>query len=116
MAHALRIAGLLHLIKHPNLREISDETTLIAMAIVDQIISETESFHNEPKFGLIEQLQDRIRALGGEVTWTSLREKNLNRYLKDNCKAAEFNTAVQGLVQMGEGTLDKRNDALSWRP
>ena len=116
MAHALRIAGLLHLIKHRNLLEISDETTLIAMAIVDQIISETESFHNQPKFGVIEQLQDRIKAHGGEVRWTTLREKGLNRYLKDNCKAADFNTAAQDLANRGEGSLDTRNGALIWRP
>lgn len=55
-AHALRLAGLLHLVYRlsPSLDslgglEISAETMDVAMAMVDQLTKETESFHEMPE-------------------------------------------------------------------
>ena len=57
---------------------------------------------------------DRIRSLGGEVTWERLRKMKLNRWLKDNARARHFGEAVSNLLANDEGELVKAKP-LTWR-
>ena len=57
---------------------------------------------------------DRIRGLGGEVTWEPLRAKGLDRRLKAEARARHFGEAVSNLLAKAEGELVK-STPLTWR-
>ena len=83
------------------------------MSIVDCLFAETERFH-QGDGDLIDQLMDRIRDFGGDVTWERLRGKGLNRRLKANARARHFSEAVSNLLANAEGGLVKTKP-LTWR-
>ena len=57
---------------------------------------------------------DRIRTMGGEVTWERLRGHGLNRWLKEHAKARHFGEAVSNLIANAEGGL-VNTKPLTWR-
>ena len=57
---------------------------------------------------------DRIRTMGGEVTWERLRRHGLNRWLKEHAKARHFSEAVSNLIANAEGELVKTKPP-TWR-
>jgi hypothetical protein len=105
-AQALRLGGLLYRVREPGGLVIDAERIQQAMSIVDCLFAETERFH-QGDGDLIDQLMDRIRDFGGEVTWERLRGKGLNRWLKANAKARHFSEAVSNLLANAEGGLVK---------
>ena len=72
-AQALRLAGLLYRVRQPGGLIVDTERIQQAMSIVDCLFAETERFH-QGDGDLIDQLMERIRDLGGEVTWDRLRK------------------------------------------
>jgi len=102
-AQALRLGGLI----------VDPERVQQAMSIVDCLFGETELFHRGDG-DLVDQLMDRIRTMGGEVTWERLRAKGLNRWLKENAKTRHFSEAVSNLLANDEGGLVKTKP-LTWR-
>ena len=112
-AQALRLAGLLYRVRQPGGLVIDAERIQQAMSIVDCLFAETERFH-QGDGDLIDQLMDRIRDFGGDVTWERLRGKGLNRRLKANARARHFSEAVSNLLANAEGGLVKTKP-LTWR-
>ena len=107
------MAGLLHLVRHPGRDRIDATTATLAMRVIDCLFAETELFHRGDGT-LVDQLMDRIRNMGGEITWDRLRRKGLNRLLKGNGKARHFSEAVSNLLVNAEGELVKTNPP-NWR-
>ena len=112
-AQFLRMAGLLHLVRYPGRDRIDATTTTLAMEVIDCLFAETELIHRGDG-DLVDQLMDRIRKLGGEVTWERLRAKGLNRWLKDNAKTRHFSEAVSNLIANAQGQLVKTYP-VTWR-
>ena len=112
-AQFLRMAGLLHLVRYPGRDRIDATTATLAMEVIDCLFAETELFHRGDG-DLVDQLMDRIRKLGGEVTWERLRAKGLNRWLKENAKTRHFSEAVSNLIANAEGQLVKTYP-VTWR-
>ena len=112
-AQFLRMAGLLHLVRYPGRGRIDATTATLAMEVIDCLFAETELFHRGDG-DLVDQLMDRIRKLGGEVTWERLRAKGLNRWLKENAKTRHFSEAVSNLIANAEGELVKTYP-VTWR-
>ena len=77
-AQALRLGGLLYRVRQPGGLIIDPERVQQAMSIVDCLFGKTELLHRGDG-DLVDQLMDRIRTMGGEVTWERLRAKGLNR-------------------------------------
>ena len=111
-AQFLRLAGLLHLVRYPGRDRIDATTATLAMEVIDCLFAETELFHRGDG-DLVDQLMDRIRGFGGDVTWERLRGKGLNRWLKANARARHFGEAVSNLLANAEGELVKTNP-LTW--
>ena len=107
------MAGLLHLVKYPGRDRIDATTATLAMEVIDCLFAETELFHRGDG-DLVDELMDRIRKLGGEVTWERLRAKGLNRWLKENAKTRHFSEAVFNLIANAEGQLVKTYP-VTWR-
>ena len=112
-AQALRLAGLLYRVRQPGGLVIDAERIQQAMSIVDCLFAETERFH-QGDGDLIDQLMDRIRGFGGDVTWERLRAKGLNRWQKANARARHFGEAVSNLIANAEGEL-VNTTPLTWR-
>ena len=112
-AQALRLGGLLYRVRQPGGLIVDPERVQQAMSIVDCLFGETELFHRGDG-DLVDQLMDRIRTMGGEVTWERLRAKGLNRWLKENAKTRHFSEAVSNLLANDEGGLVKTKP-LTWR-
>ena len=112
-AQALRLGGLLYRVRQPGGLIIDPERIQQAMSIVDCLFAETERFL-QGDGDLIDQLMDRIRGFGGEVTWERLRAKGLDRWLKANARARHFGEAVSNLLANAEGELVKTRP-LTWR-
>ena len=112
-AHALRIAGIHHVVWWPERKTISLESMQLSMEIVDQLFAEAEHFHRGDA-DLIDQLMDRIRETPGEVTWSLMRATRLDRFLKANARAHHFEQAVQNLLDNNEGYLTETKP-VTWR-
>ena len=112
-AQALRLGGLLYRVRQPGGLIFDPERVQQAMSIVDCVFAETERFH-QGDGDLIDQLMDRIRGFGGEVTWERLRAKGLDRWLKANARTRHFVEAVSNLLANAEGELVKTRP-LTWR-
>ena len=112
-AQALRLGGLLYRVRQPGGLIVDPERVKQAMSIVDCLFGGTELFHRGDG-DLVDQLMDRIRTMGGEVTWERLRAKGLNRWLKENAKTRHFSEAVSNLISNDEGGLVKTKP-LTWR-
>ena len=85
----------------------------LSMEIVDQLFAEAEHFHRGDA-DLIDQLMDRIRETPGEVTWSLMRAKRLDRFLKANARVEHFKQAVKNLLDNDEGELTKQYP-VTWR-
>ena len=107
------MAGLLHLVRYPGRDRIDATTATLAMEVIDCLFAETELFHRGDG-DLVDQLMDRIRTMGGEVTWERLRATGLDRRLKAEARAWHFGEAVSNLLANAEGKLVKTTP-LSWR-
>ena len=121
-AHALRLAGNLHLLKvvagevTPDER-ISPQTMDVAMAIVDQLTRETEAFHDAPETEttlLMRHVHQVAWAAGKPVDRKTVRNKS-TRALKALCSAEKFNAAVHALVDQRYGT-SSQDVSLNGRP
>ena len=112
-AQALRLGGLLYRVRQPGGLIVDPERVQQAMSIIDCLVAETERFH-QGDGDLIDQLMERIRTMGGEVTWERLSAKGLNRWLKENAKTRHFSEAVSNLLANDEGGLVKTKP-LTWR-
>ena len=113
-AHALRIAGVLHLVHRlsPSLdssggSEISAGTMDVAMAMVDQLTAETESFHELPETST-SLLMRHIHAL----SWNqgcpkpvdlAIVKASSGRELRGNLDAASFYSCASALEDSGFG-------------
>lgn len=115
-AHALRVAGNLHLLRvvagelTPD-DKLSRQTMVAAMAIVDQLVKETQAFHEDPDSPM-SRLMRHIHQLswihgdgvtGREVDCRLARAKSGGQ-LRQGCTAETFNDAVGILVSRGYGT------------
>ena len=116
-AHALRIAGNLHLLRVVSgeclaTDRISPQTMDAAMAIVDQLTKETEAFHETP-----ETDTTRLMRHIHQVSWVTdkpvdrqiVRDK-CNRETRKQCTAPAFKAAVELLVdhRYGEMITDRK--------
>ena len=101
------------MVRHPERDRIDATTATLAMEIIDYLFAETELFHRGDG-DLVDQLMDRIRNMGSEVTWDRRRRKSLNRWLKKNAKARHFSEAVSNLLANTEGELVKTKPP-TWR-
>ena len=90
--------------RYPGRDRIDATTATLAMEVIDCLFAETELFHRGDG-DLVDQRMDRIRTMGGEVTWERLRRHGLNRWLKGNAKARHFSEAVSNLIANAEGEL-----------
>ena len=110
-AHALRLAAMLHMVRSTD-ELVSVEVMQLAMAIVDQLMVETQAFHDGPTdqaAGLIQH----ILSMKGEVNWTRCKAEG-NRAIRD-LKAADFKAATQVLVQEGLGTIIEMRPSVVFR-
>ncbi len=112
-AQAVRLGGLLYRVRQPDGLIIDAERIQQAKSIVDCLFAETERFH-QGDGDLIDQLLDRIRKFGSEVTWVRLRAKVLDRWRKAKARARQFGEAVSNLLANAEGELVKAKP-LTWR-
>ena len=111
-AHALRIAGNLHLLRVVSgecsaTDRISPQTMDAAMAIVDQLTKETEAFHETPETDTT-QLMRHIHQLawvtGKTVDRVAVKAK-ANRDMRTSCTAKAFKAAVELLVDHRYGEM-----------
>lgn len=123
-AHALRLAGVIHIINTQGSHDpISLETTELAMAIVDQLFAETEAFYSQSADKL-DLAMAKIREIAanpkhapdGNVSYARNRN-HFGRELKERRKmsANDFNQAVRLLIDGNEGRLVK-NHPVTWHP
>lgn len=110
-AHALRLAGMLHLVRSNDDR-VSAETMDMAMAIVDQLITETKAFHEAPPQEATVLMQ-HILSIKGDVSWSRCRDKG-NRMIR-GMQAPDCAAAVEQLVEAGLGTIVKEKPAVVFR-
>lgn len=103
-AHALRLAGMLHIVRSDR-GIVSAETMQLAMDIVDQLISETRLLHDRPT-GKSSVLVNAISSLKGEITWTKLKAK---KSVVRKMEAADFRAAVTLMVEKGLGVITKQS-------
>jgi hypothetical protein len=111
-AHALRLAGILHLLKvaanelDPQER-ISPETVDIAMAIVDQLTAETEAFHEEEESTGVDYMR-HIHQLslftGAPVSMKDARDKG-GRAIRKELKTPVFTRCIEELQRLGYGQI-----------
>ena len=118
-AHALRLAGVLHLVHRlsPSLdssggSEISAETMDVAMAMVDQLTAETESFHELPETSDT-LLMRHIHAL----SWNqgcpkpvdlAIAKASSGRELRNKLDAAAFSACASALEDSAFGQAKQK--------
>lgn len=114
-AHALRVAGNLHLLRvvanevDPTER-IGLATVRQAMSIVDQLTVETEAFYEHPESEelLIMRHIHQISWHGQvAVDGQKVRAKS-NRSMRRICTTAAFNAAITALTAQGLGEIDQK--------
>jgi len=103
-AHALRLAGMLHIVRSGS-GIVSAETMQLAMDIVDQLIGETRLLHDRPT-GKVSVLANAISSLKGEITWTTLKAKKSS---VRKMEAADFRATVMMMQQQGLGVITKQS-------
>lgn len=114
-AHALRLSGVLHLVHHSDGQEhlVGLQTMQLATEIVDQLLLETELFHESPSDRGIMLMRHINDGVEGEVTYEKARAKG-TRKLRGLCKSKDFQTAVRSLVNQGFGEI-VRETPLTYR-
>ena len=110
-AHALRLAGMLHLVRSTD-ECVEAKTMELAMTIVDQLVNETKAFHDAPPEEATVLMQ-HILSIKGDVTWSRCRDKG-NRTIR-GMKASDLAAAVRQLAGAGLGTIVKEKPAVVFR-
>ena len=110
-AHALRVAAMLHMVRSSD-QQVSEAIMVKAMAIVDQLISETKAFHASPA-DQATLLMQHILTIKGDVDWTKCRNKG-GRAIRA-MKAADFAAAVRVLEESGLGTVIENKNKIVFR-
>ena len=110
-AHALRLAGILHLLKVAageldTQALISPETVDVAMAIVDQLTAETEAFHEEEETGIdfMRHIHQLSLFTAAPVSRQDARDKG-GREIRRELKANVFTQCIQELQRLGYGQI-----------
>lgn len=112
-AHAMRMAGILHLLKivhgsiAPDAR-IDTATVDCAMAIVDQLIRETEAFHeveDTETTRLMRHINETALATGCALKREEIKAKS-NRPMRAALTAKKFAAIVEQLVALGYGVIE----------
>jgi hypothetical protein len=124
-ANALRVAGLLHLMRvvanevEPQ-RTISEATTLNAINIVDQLLAETEAFHEEAETPQL-LLMRHIHAVSWNdgapipITQQTARNKGGRAMKKENhCSAEKFKEAALQLQLRGYGKTESNGRRMQY--
>ncbi len=111
-AHALRIAGNLHLLRVvsgecSSTDRISSQTMDSGMAIVDQLTKETEAFHETPETDttrLMRHIHQFSWVTGKPIDRVAVKTK-ANRKMRRTCTAEAFKSAVELLVDHRYGEM-----------
>jgi Protein of unknown function (DUF3987) len=112
-AHAMRLAGILHLLKivHgsvPADARIDTTTVDCAMAVVDQLTRETEAFHeveDNASTRLMRHINETSLAEGRALKREEIKAKG-GRDIRKAITANAFAAAVDELVALGYGTTE----------
>ena len=112
-AHAMRLAGILHLLKvaHGSLStdaRIDAATVDCAMAIVDQLTRETEAFHEVKESAtsrLMRHINETSLAAGKALKREEIKAKG-GRDIRKALTAPAFTAAVDELVALGYGVIE----------
>lgn len=91
---------------------VSAEVMVMAMAVVDQLINETKTFHTAPPQESTVLMQ-HILSINGDVTWTRCRDKG-NRMIR-KMKASDFAAAAEQWVEAGLGSIVERKPSIVFR-
>ena len=115
-AHALRLAGNLHMLWVGEGQEISVELMRTAAGIVDQCLQETELFHNQPADRALRYMQhiNSVSQELGEVTYKLSHAKatwNGGR----TYKTKDFAACVEMLCDQGYGEVVEDTSSLTYR-
>ena len=94
------------------MRWLSVEVMQLAMEIVDQLMAETQAFHDGPT-DQAAGLMQHILLMRGEVNWTRCRAEG-NRAIRD-LKVADFKAATQALEQEGLGKIIQMHPSVVFR-
>jgi hypothetical protein len=115
-AHALRLAGNLHMLWVGEDQEISVELMELAAAIVDQCLQETELFHNQPADRTLRYMQhiNSISQKVGDVTYKLSHAKATWKGGRD-FKSKDFATCVEKLCDQGYGEVVEGTSPLTYR-
>jgi hypothetical protein len=117
-AHALRLAGILHILKVVDgevavADRITADTVDVAMAIVDQLTAETEAFHEQPAecdgssaIELMRHIHNLSWFSQKPVTRQNCRDKG-GRVVRRELKAPVYSQLVDEMVRLGYGIADK---------
>ena len=117
-AHALRIAGMLHLLRvaagelEPSDR-ISSATVDQAMAIVDQLTQETEAFHEQESSQralLLTHIHQLSWDTGKPVSRVDARSKGGNE-VRNELKAEAWPGIIQQLADLDFGVVEEKRSA-----
>lgn len=115
-AHALRLAGIIHILKvvageATESDRISSATVDVAMAIVDQLTAETEAFHDQPVAGDTPSAIDLMRHIHNlswfstkPVTRQDCRDRG-GRVVRRELKAPVFQQLVNEMQRLGYGSV-----------
>ena len=121
-AHSLRLAGVLHLLQIVNgavesSELISRSTMDKAMAVVDQLLQETEAFHEAPddEHTLVMQHIHTLAWRSGEPVTLRLARDKAGRPMRRLLDSDTFRHAVEMLVSCRYGQLNDPETALSGR-
>ncbi len=120
-AHSLRLAGVLKIAwRIADKRSgtvITADLMQTAMDIVDQLMAETEAFHDTPETAaslLMQHVHHLSERCGRQaVGWQDARAKG-SRKIRD-LRSADFRQAVLQLVELGYGRLDDRGQYVATR-
>lgn len=121
-AHALRLAGVMRIAWR--LHDKSDDTNVgadlmqVAMAVVDQLVAETELFHDAPASAgtlLMQHVHQLSENHGNRpVSWTMAKAKGSRRIRE--LSADDYYQAVDQLIVLGYGQLDGQGHYAAVKP
>ena len=115
-AHALRLAGNLHMLWVGEDQEISVELMKTAASIVDQCLQETELFHNQPADRALRYMQhiNSVSQEHGEVTYKLSHAKATWKGGR-TYKSKDFAACVEMLCDQGYGEVVEDTSSLTYR-
>ena len=115
-AHALRLAGNLHMLWVGEDQEISVELMKTAASIVDQCLQETELFHNQPADRALRYMQhiNSVSQEHGEVTYKLSHAKATWKGGR-TYKTKDFAACVEMLCDQGYGEVVEDTSSLTYR-